>query len=332
MRFHSATLGLCALLSCVNADYFSEGWKPGQGVSTSEAPAPSFTPSHDQPGSSASPGASPVSSLLGSLLGSGPVASFLNSFGFNVTEKLGVVLSKQEFWDKRVTLITDDNYEEVVVKEPLTEDEERERVWFIVISVTSAKQEGLSKVVDEAFDAAFNESQIAGDLPHVRWGRIDYLNVTTITTKWAVWQAPYLVVLTDRGQSLRFLRPYQLRMKPEYILEFLRSNGWTAVQPWSTAYSPGGSREYIMEYIAVALTKVYNVTVMVPSWMLFIISGGLASFLIRFMHRGSVPSAPTQQPASVVKPAEAAGPAPTTPSSSQGSKRSGIKQRKGGKR
>jgi hypothetical protein len=26
-----------------------------------------------------------------------------------------------------------------------------------------------------------------GDIPHVRFGRIDYINVTSITTKWAVW-------------------------------------------------------------------------------------------------------------------------------------------------
>lgn len=56
-------------------------------------------------------------------------------------------------------------------------------------SVTAAKQDGgISKFLDSAFDTAYNETQIAGDLPHVRWGRIDYLNVTTITTKWAIWQ------------------------------------------------------------------------------------------------------------------------------------------------
>jgi hypothetical protein len=38
------------------------------------------------------------------------------------------------------------------------------------------------------FDAAFNVTVVNGDLKHVRWGRIDYMNVTRLTTKWAVWQ------------------------------------------------------------------------------------------------------------------------------------------------
>lgn len=55
-------------------------------------------------------------------------------------------------------------------------------------SVTSAKQDGVSKFLDDVFDSAYNKTQLEGDLPHVRWGRIDYLNVTAITTKWVVWQ------------------------------------------------------------------------------------------------------------------------------------------------
>lgn len=42
--------------------------------------------------------------------------------------------------------------------------------------------------MDDVFDAAYNETLIAGDLPNVRWGRIDYLNVTSITTRWSVWK------------------------------------------------------------------------------------------------------------------------------------------------
>ena len=55
-------------------------------------------------------------------------------------------------------------------------------------SLGQQQQGGLSKIVDKHFDAAFNESVIEGELPHVRWGRIDYLNVTYITTKWNIWQ------------------------------------------------------------------------------------------------------------------------------------------------
>jgi len=38
------------------------------------------------------------------------------------------------------------------------------------------------------FDSAFNKTVLAGDLPHVKWGRINYLTETYITTKWNVWR------------------------------------------------------------------------------------------------------------------------------------------------
>lgn len=46
----------------------------------------------------------------------------------------------------------------------------------------------MSKFVDNMFDSAYNITQVEGDLPHVKWGRIDYFNVTYLTTKWNVWQ------------------------------------------------------------------------------------------------------------------------------------------------
>jgi hypothetical protein len=57
-----------------------------------------------------------------------------------------------------------------------------------ISSVTASGQEGVSKYLDEVFDEAYSATLLAGDLRNVRWGRIDYLNVTAITTKWAVWQ------------------------------------------------------------------------------------------------------------------------------------------------
>lgn len=41
---------------------------------------------------------------------------------------------------------------------------------------------------DEKFDEAYDISVKENDLPHVKWGRIDYIDVTALTTKWGVWQ------------------------------------------------------------------------------------------------------------------------------------------------
>jgi len=130
-------------------------------------------------------------------------------------------------------------------------------------SVTASRQEGISKYLDEVFDEAYNTTVIEGDLPDVRWGRIDYLNVTFLTTKWVLWQyvsppwftlcisgliffgacrAPYLVFATDRGQTLRFVKGNRLRLNVDAMRQFLKEEKWKTLEPWSSAYSPGGSR------------------------------------------------------------------------------------------
>ena len=38
-------------------------------------------------------------------------------------------------WDERIPFITDENFEELIVNEPLTEQEEKDRLWFIVMCV-----------------------------------------------------------------------------------------------------------------------------------------------------------------------------------------------------
>jgi len=267
---------------------------------------------------------------LTNFLASRPVTAFLTRFGINITENLERAREKSKIWDERIPLITDDNYRDIIVNEDLTPEEESQRVWFLVISVTSSKPEGLSKFVDEVFDTAFNKTQLAEDLPHIRWGRIDYLNVTALTTKWAVWQAPYLVVLKDRGQTLRFFRAHELRLKAEALRSFLQTDGWEARKPWSSMYAPGGSREYLMDYFATGMAKVYNLTVKVPSWLLFLLSGSLASLVLSLMHKSPVAAASstTTSPPAVQAPVSPPSPSPA----SGGAKHKGAKQRKNGKK
>ncbi|KDR84092.1 hypothetical protein GALMADRAFT_55661 [Galerina marginata CBS 339.88] len=296
MRLSAASLSILALAGSVSADYFSAGWSPGQKVEKEAKTVATFVP-QASPTATASasvnapaPKGTPFSfsSLfdMNKLLTSEPAVALFNNFGINITDRVQAALDVK-IWDDRVELITDHNYKDLIVNEPLTEEEEKKRVWALVISVTSAKQDGLSKFLDNVFDTAFNETQLAGDLPYVKWGRIDYLNVTGITTKWGVWQAPYLVIATDRGQTLRFYRPHQIRLRDDALREFLKVEGWRVTKPWSSAYAPGGDREYIMEFMAVWFTKIYDVVVHVPRWLMMLLSGGLASIVIGLLHRPS---------------------------------------------
>ena len=140
-----------------------------------------------------------------------PIQALLGRAGVNITEKLESARAAAKIWDEDIPLITDYNYNDIIVEEEFDSlEEERDRVWFIIMyvpsftnlstrrnlyldsSISSAQTEGISKYVDEQFDKAFKLSQESGDLSHVRWGRIDYMNVTAITTKWNVWRFVFL--------------------------------------------------------------------------------------------------------------------------------------------
>jgi len=66
-----------------------------------------------------------------------------------------------------------------------------------------------------------------------------------------------------------------------------------------------------MDFFAIWMTKIYNVLVLIPKWLMFLLSGGVASLVLSLMHR---PSKKTAVPKGVAKPALKS--ATTTPTSS----------------
>lgn len=43
-----------------------------------------------------------------------------------------------------------------------------------------------------------------------------------------------------------------------------------------------------MEWQAIAMTKFYNIIRVLPRWLLYIISGVVGSFVMKFIHRGGI--------------------------------------------
>jgi hypothetical protein len=104
-----------------------------------------------------------------------------------------------------------------------------------------ATADPLSKYVDKEFDGAYNISLIKQDLPNVRFGRIDYLTVTRLTTSWFIWkcvpvpllpldqiclniqQSPDLRRRTRPGRVLRFLRHNEIRVMQRICINSSRS-------------------------------------------------------------------------------------------------------------
>lgn len=122
-------------LPIASAQYFSDGWKPGQNAASE---APTATQGHSASYHTAAAAAAKKSGSIfdlnpNKILSSEPAVALFGKFGINITERLQAV--NKAPWDERITLLTDSNFEELVVNETLTAEEEQERVWAIVMLV-----------------------------------------------------------------------------------------------------------------------------------------------------------------------------------------------------
>lgn len=88
--------------------------------------------------------------------------------------------------------------------------------------------------------------------------------------------------------------------------------------------------EYILDIFAVWLTKIYNITLLIPRWLLVLGSGTIASLLIGVLHKSSPnPPVPVSQSQSTAPTTTTASIKSTlTAAQSDGAKRTGAKQRK----
>lgn len=138
-------------VASVSAQHPSEDWQPEQQQQPLHVspPAQTFNPVTEEPAPTGPllqppPPASgdPVSafksftSLLGLdrfLIADGPVASLFGRMGVNIAEKIAP--SPASSWDLRIPLITDDNFDEIIVHEQLMPKEEAKRVWFLIMYV-----------------------------------------------------------------------------------------------------------------------------------------------------------------------------------------------------
>lgn len=304
----AAILGLCtAPLALVHAQYMSEGWKPGQPVAQA-APTTSagYDPSNPvRPTAAAAPpargnggAAAPAAQegeepgFVDRLITSGPVQALFSKAGVNITERYEEAKRAQaEMWDERIPIIDDENYEDTISNEVFaTPEEEAKRVWFLIITAQSSG-EAMSKYADKNFDEAFAIAYNNSDLPNVKWGRINYMNVTRLTTRWNIWSAPYLVVATDRAKTLRFFRASQLRMTPETLHAFLKQEYYLRTAPWASSIAPGGKNEWIMERLAIIADQIYTQISRIPRWLFITATGMFGSMVIQFFHRNDAKKA-----------------------------------------
>jgi len=62
------------------------------------------------------------------------------------------------------------------------------------------------------------------------------------TTLIVFFRAPKLVVVADRGRTLWFLNPNEVRLDIDAMRDWLKDKAYTHNQPWNSSFAPGGSK------------------------------------------------------------------------------------------
>jgi hypothetical protein len=134
MKF-SPILAVLTFVASIEAQYFSAGWAPGQPIPEEASPLPTSQPEKGAlPSKRISPSTIASQFDISKILTSEPVVSLFGRFGINITEKVQAAFEQSKNkWDERIPLITDDNYNDLIVNEPLTEQEEKDRTWIILM-------------------------------------------------------------------------------------------------------------------------------------------------------------------------------------------------------
>ena len=143
MKLCASSLCFLVLSGLANAQYFSEGWKPGQQYEAEPTAVSTYTPEPTvevvPPAKAEKESSGGLTGLLSALsmenlLSSAPAVAIFEKLGVNITSKLEQA-SKFEMWDDRIPLITDANYDDIIVNEELSPEEEESRVWMLVMYV-----------------------------------------------------------------------------------------------------------------------------------------------------------------------------------------------------
>ena len=138
-----ATSLIFAVASAADADVndYSEGWA-AEAAAAETAPSPStFSLTAPTESTTSLPAAStPPSSPWFDwtrLVKSGPIYNLLTRAGVNITQHLDAVSQRvnEKPWDPRIPMITDENWEDMVLNEPLFPEDEKGRTWFMVVCV-----------------------------------------------------------------------------------------------------------------------------------------------------------------------------------------------------
>ncbi|ORX34994.1 hypothetical protein BD324DRAFT_652717 [Kockovaella imperatae] len=162
-----------------------------------------------------------------------------------------------------VVRLTDSNYKEIV------EDGDKEDIYVAILhgdmthrnspkyfdahhdavklyteAIKEKKEFKAADAEDKATELTKDEKAL---LKHVKWARIDYVDEWKLCARWQIFRPPYLVIITDGGENLRFFSARQFPAKGEVILNYIKSGQWKEIPPWKGMFGPGGRLSFFVD-------------------------------------------------------------------------------------
>ncbi|GAA5986688.1 hypothetical protein JCM11641_001363 [Rhodosporidiobolus odoratus] len=210
--------------------------------------------------------------------------------GFNETQIERVMKSEAHKLDGHPYAVdlTDENWETVLAtgsEDPFAKPLGEDAVWVITVY----GPDPISKVFVEGTNAVatYNSSAAGGTLPsNLHFARLSYATQTILPTKWWLWRVPVIVVATDKMQTLRFIRPGQVRPFAGDISDLLQHRQmWERAPAWKGVAAPGGKLEQMLHQIAVYWARFHQVSSKVPNFVLLAFSGFLMNFVLSYFHK-----------------------------------------------
>ncbi|KLT39489.1 hypothetical protein CC85DRAFT_192889 [Cutaneotrichosporon oleaginosum] len=187
--------------------------------------------------------------------------------------------------DAGMTRITDENYA-IIFSQSRPDD-----VW--VVAVHGRDDDMMSNAYLETHANASallkGNATIADKAERIKFGRLDWMTDWVLSTRWVLTKPPYIVFVSDSGQTLRFAAPPRLPANGTMLYAVLAEGYWMNLAPWNGSLAPGGDLAYLVEAYISGHQHLSKYTALAPKWIwlaLPVVVTTIGQHIMAWLHSG----------------------------------------------
>ncbi|TIB66602.1 hypothetical protein E3P77_02204 [Wallemia ichthyophaga] len=204
--------------------------------------------------------------------------------GVNITQKA----SEQNTLSVHATALNDERWKSLVEggnrsgsDDSDDGDHDEEMLWFVLI--TTGKHDEFERLLKQSLNDLADELK---DVSGVRVGRAEYdSDIRQMSTRWLLFQVPVYVLAQDKGQTLRFVSPYQIPPNTASMRKLLVDSEYKKLPVWSGRLSYNGDYAFYMDIYTRFSLYLHSLLDTIPSLVWYIGVASLSSSLLKWMHK-----------------------------------------------